>query len=87
MPRKPTRSSNSKRPTRKSLDRRLDEVGEEDYGDLEPLALCELLSYETERVNSEVIRIVETGELRRSSTEGEVSLDNLSSVSNQHSES
>lgn len=77
MPRKPTRSSNSNRPTRKNLDRRLDDVTEEDYGDLDRLTLAELLNYETERVNDEVIRIVETGELRRSSKNGENNLGEL----------
>jgi hypothetical protein len=77
MPRKPTRSSNSNRPTRKNLDRRLDDVTEEDYGDLDRLTLAELLNYETERVNDEVIRIVETGELRRSSKNGENNLGDL----------
>lgn len=65
MPRKPTRSQNSKRPTRRNIDRRLDDVTEEDYGDLKPMTLCELLSYEWEAVNDDVIRILETGELRR----------------------
>lgn len=76
MPRRPTRSRSS-HPTRKELDRRLDELGEEDYEDLDRLTLAELLNYETERVNDEVIRIVETGELRRSSKNGENNLGDL----------
>lgn len=71
MPRKPTRSSNSKRPTRKNLDRRLDDVGEENYGDLEPLTFAEVIAHDIETVDEEagVVRIVETGELR---TQGNV---------------
>ena len=76
MPRRPTRSR-SNTPTRRELDRRLEELGEEDYGDLDRLTLAELLNYETERVNDEVIRIVETGELRRA---GENNLGDLPGV-------
>jgi hypothetical protein len=65
MPRRPTRSKTN-RPTRKEISRRLDDIGE-DYGDLPNLTLCEVLSYETETVDSElgVVRIIETGDLRR----------------------
>ena len=67
MPRKPTRSQNSKRPTRKSIDRRIEDISEADYGDLEPMTLAEVLTYDTEVVDEEagVVKIVETGELRR----------------------
>lgn len=67
MPRKPTRSKNSKRPTRKNLDRRLDGVSEDDYGDVKKLTLAEVIGYETEVVDEEagIVKIVETGELRQ----------------------
>ena len=67
MPRKPTRSQNSKRPTRKSIDRRIEDISEADYGDLEPMTLAEVIAYDTEVVDEEagVVKIVETGELRR----------------------
>lgn len=78
MPRKPTRSQNSKRPTRKNLDRRLDDVEtEEGYGDLPTLTLAEVIAYETERVDDGVVRVVETGELRRRASLDEEQLERL----------
>lgn len=54
------------RRSRRELERAVDELSGADYGDLEPLSLAELLSYETEVVDDEagVVKIVETGELR-----------------------
>ena len=66
MPRRPTRSRSSQ-PTRKEINRRLDELGEEDYGDLEEMTLAEQIAYETEVVDEDagVVQIKETGELRK----------------------
>ena len=77
MPRRPTRSKTN-RPTRKEISRRLDDLGE-DYGDLPNLTLVEVLSYETETVDEElgVVRIVETGELRRRGAGGDGSIAEL----------
>jgi hypothetical protein len=69
MPRRPTRSQ-SDTPTRKELSRRLDDLGAgEDYDDVPQLTLCDVLTYETETVEEhahfDIVRLVETGELRR----------------------
>lgn len=68
------------RRSRRELERALDELSGADYGDLERLSLAELLSYETETVDEEagVIRVVETGALRR--TGGENTLGDLVGV-------
>jgi len=74
MPRRPTRSQ-SDTPTRKELARRLDDLGgeDEDYSDVPKLTLAELLSYETETVEEydefTLVRVVDTGELRRLGTD------------------
>jgi len=67
MPRRPTRSRRSQRTTRKDLSRRLEDLTEAEYGDLPTLTLAEALSYETETVDEErgIVRVVETGDLRR----------------------
>lgn len=67
MPRRPTRSRRSKRTTRKDLSRRLEDVTEEEYGDLPTLTLAELLTYDIETVDEErsIVRVVETGDLRK----------------------
>ena len=79
MPRRPTRSRRSKRTTRKDLSRRLEDLTEEEYGDLPNLTLVEVLSYETETVDEErgIVRVVETGELRRRGTGGDGSIAEL----------
>ena len=84
MPRKPTRSQNSKRPTRKSIDRRIDDVSEADYGDLEPMTLAEVIAYDTEVVDEEagVVKIVETGELRQQMNVDDEIIAGLKSVHN-----
>jgi hypothetical protein len=66
MPRRPTRSKTT-RPTRKEISRRLEDLTEEEYGDLATLTLAEALSYETETVDKErgIVRVVDTGDLRR----------------------
>jgi len=67
MPRRPTRSRRSKRTTRKDLSRRLEDVTEEEYGDLPTLTLAEFLTYDIETVDEErsIVRVVETGDLRK----------------------
>jgi hypothetical protein len=67
MPRRPTRSRRSKRTTRKDLSRRLEDVTEEEYGDLPTLTLAEFLTYDIETVDEErsIVRVVETGDLRQ----------------------
>jgi hypothetical protein len=67
MPRRPTRSRRSQRTTRKDLSRRLEDLTEAEYGDLAVLTLAEALSYETETVDEErgIVRVVDTGDLRR----------------------
>lgn len=66
MPRRPTRSQ-SDTPTRKELSRRLDDLTEDDYGDLDEISLAEIIGYETEVIDRDagVIQIIETGELRK----------------------
>ena len=84
MPRKPTRSQNSKRPTRKSIDRRIEDISEADYGDLEPMTLAEVIAYDTEVVDEEagVVKIVETGELRQQMNVDDEIIAGLKSVHN-----
>jgi len=66
MPRRPTRSQ-SDTPTRKELSRRLDDLTEDDYGDLDEISLAEIIGYETEVIDRDAgaIQIIETGELRK----------------------
>jgi hypothetical protein len=51
-------------PSERELKKELDELG---GGDLEPLTLAEVISYETETIDEKrgIVRVVETGELRK----------------------
>ena len=66
MPRRPTRSRSSQ-PTRKQINRRLDDLSDAEYGELEPVTLAEVIAHDIETVDEEagVVRIVGTGELRK----------------------
>lgn len=68
MPRRPTRSRRSKRTTRKDLSRRLQDLTEEEYGDIPMLTLADVIAYDVEEVDPErgVVRV--DGELRRRGT-------------------
>jgi hypothetical protein len=66
MPRRPTRSR-SNNPTRKDINRRLEDLTEEEYGDIKTITLAEVLSCELETVDEErgIVRVKETGKLKR----------------------
>jgi hypothetical protein len=68
MPRRPTRSRRSQRTTRKDLSRRLQDLTEEEYGDLPTLTLADAIAYDVETVDEErgIVRV--DGELRRRET-------------------
>jgi hypothetical protein len=68
MTRRPTRSRRSKRTTRKDLSRRLEDLSEEEYGDLPKLTLADVIAYDVETVDEErgIVRV--DGELRRRET-------------------
>ena len=67
MPRRPTRARRSQRTTRKDLSRRLEDLTEAEYGDLPTLTLADVIAYDVETVDEErgIVRVVETGNLRR----------------------
>lgn len=81
MPRRPTRSR-SNQPTRKDIGRRLDDLSGGDYGDLETMTLADVIAHETEVIDEDagVVRIVETGELRKQVDVDEEIMAGLKSV-------
>lgn len=82
MPRRPTRSR-SNNPTRKDINRRLEDLTEEEYGDIKTITLAEALGCELETVDEErgIVRVKETGKLKRyGSSDGDRNLADLPGV-------
>jgi hypothetical protein len=84
MPRRPTRSRSSQ-PTRKQINRRLDElddVGDVDYDDLDPLTVEDVKHHDIETVDEEagIVRIVDTGELRNHASVQEIMMTTVKAV-------
>lgn len=54
-------------PSKREVKRRLNDLSENDYSDLDRMTLCEAISYDTETVDEEagIVRIIDTGELRK----------------------
>lgn len=63
MPRRPRRSQNRSRPSRREVERELESGDGPD--DLPQLTVSEALNYEVEKIAPGVLQVVETGELRR----------------------
>jgi hypothetical protein len=54
-------------PSKREVKRRLDDLAENDYSDLDPLTLADVIAHDTETVDEEagIVRIIDTGELRK----------------------
>jgi hypothetical protein len=67
VPRRPRRSQNRSRPTRREIERELEAGDGPD--DLPQLTVSEAINYTVEEVRPGVLQIQETGELRRGDTD------------------
>ena len=54
-------------PSKREVKRRLNDLAENDYSDLDPLTLADVIAHDTETVDEEagIVRIIDTGELRK----------------------
>ena len=54
-------------PSKREVKRRLDDLAENDYSDLDPLTLADVIAHDTETVDEEagIVRIIDTDELRK----------------------
>lgn len=54
-------------PSKREVKRRLDDLDARDYSDLDPLTLADVIAHDTETVDEEagIVRVVDTGELRK----------------------
>jgi len=54
-------------PSKREVKRRLNDLAENDYSDLDPLTLADVIAHDTETVDEEagIVRIIDTDELRK----------------------
>jgi len=68
--------------SKREVKRRLDDIAETDYSDLDPLTLADVIAHDTETVDEEagIVRVVDTGELRKQQPVDDEIIANLKEV-------
>lgn len=68
--------------SKREVKRRLDDLDARDYSDLDPLTLADVIAHDTETVDEEagIVRVVDTGELRKQQPVDDEIITNLKEV-------